>query len=99
LRNLFIDLWYESANKLDPVSRRIFLYESKLNVEQRVKNNVTGYSKEYEKQWFASRADYQRIVLEGDCEKCKRLNVIILTHENYRNLVKNSSIIGGIREF
>ena len=96
-RNLFIDFWYESANKLDSDSRRIFLYETKLNVEQKVKNKILGYSKEYEKQWFASKADYQRIVLEGDCEKCKQPNVIILTHDDYRNLVKNSSIIDGIR--
>ena len=39
-RNLFIDLWYESANKLDSDSKELFLYESKLNVEQKVINNI-----------------------------------------------------------
>ena len=94
-RNLFIDLWYESANKLDSDSKELFLYESKLNVEQKVINNIVkGRSSEYEKQWFVNRADYQTIVLEGNCEKCKHPNVIMLSHDDYRNLVKNNIIDG-----
>ena len=52
-RRSFIDLWYESASELDPDSKSIFFYETKLSTEQRVRNNIIDYSKEYEKQWFA----------------------------------------------
>lgn len=95
-RNLFIDLWYESANELDSDSKSIFLYETKLNIEQKVRDNIIGYTKEYEKQWFASRVDYQKIVLEGNCEKCKQPSVVILSHAEHKKLVKNSNIFDRI---
>jgi hypothetical protein len=90
-RNSFIDSWYESASELDPDSKKIFLYETKSNVEQKIRNNIMGYSKEYEKRWFAKRADYNTIVLEGNCEKCKHPSVVELSHDDHRNLIKNST--------
>ena len=89
-RSSYIDLWYESASELDTDSKKIFLYESKLNVEQKIRNNIMGYSKEYERQWFVKKSDYNTIVLEGICEKCKQPNVIELSHDEHRNLIKNS---------
>ena len=52
-RSLFIDVWYESMNELEPSNKRIFLYETKLNIEQKIRSNILGYSKKYEKKWFA----------------------------------------------
>jgi hypothetical protein len=95
-RNLFIDLWYESASELDSDSKKIFLYETKLNIEQKVIDNVIGYSKEFEKQWFANRADYDTIVLEGNCEKCKHPNILTLSHDEHRNLIKKRGIFDRI---
>jgi hypothetical protein len=89
-RGAFIDLWYESASKLDPQSRRIFFYETKLNSEEKVRSN-TMYSREYEKQWFTNRANYRTIVLEGNCDKCKQPNIITLSHDAHRNLIKANS--------
>ena len=36
-RSLFIDVWYESMNELEPSNKRIFLYETKLNIEQKIR--------------------------------------------------------------
>jgi hypothetical protein len=98
-RSSFIDLWYESASELDPDSKRTFLYETKLNTEQKVINNIIGYSKEYEKQWFDNRADYNTIVLEGNCEKCKKPNVIMLSHDDHRNLIKTDGVSESKQKF
>ena len=95
-RNLFIDLWYESANELDSDGKSIILYEIKLNIEQKVMGNIIGHTKEYENQWFANRGDYQKIVLEGNCDKCKQPSVVILSHAEHKKLVKNSNVFDRI---
>jgi hypothetical protein len=38
-RNLFIDLFYESANGLDSEGKKIFLYERKMDIEENIRNN------------------------------------------------------------
>jgi hypothetical protein len=103
-RNQFLDLWYESANELDPEGRNIFLYKRKLEIEENFRNNsIKGYSKEYERQWFANRKNYDKIVLEGECHNCKESNIIILTHDEYRTLIRNIGSwnikVGNIRKF
>ena len=37
------------------------------------------------------RSDYNTIVLEGDCEKCRQPNVIALSYKVYRGLIKKRS--------
>jgi hypothetical protein len=49
-RDLFIDLFYESANGLGSEGREIFLYQRKLDIKKNVTNNPNGYSKEYERE-------------------------------------------------
>ena len=39
-------------NELEPNNKRIFLYETKLNIEQKIRSNILGYSKEHEKKWY-----------------------------------------------
>jgi hypothetical protein len=93
-RNLFIDLFYESANGLDSEGKKIFLYERKLDIEENVRNNPKGYSREYEKQYFANRADYYKVVLEGECSRCKKPNVIIISHDEYKSLIQDIDVFG-----
>ena len=96
-RNLFIDLFYESASSLGPEGKEIFLYDRKLEIEENFKNNIKGYSREYEKRCFDKRADYNNILLEGECNKCKRFSVIELSHDGYKNL--NQDAFGNMQKF
>ncbi|MGC1132918.1 MAG: hypothetical protein WA941_08845 [Nitrososphaeraceae archaeon] len=90
-RNLFMDLFYESADGLSSEGKEIFLYERKLEIEDRFKNNIKGYSREYEKQCFVERADYNKIVLEGECNECKKSSIIKLTHDEYKSLIRDTN--------
>ena len=87
-RSSFIDLWYESAIKLDPYSRRIFFYE----ILKRKLEVIYVIPKNLKNNWFANGANYNIIALEGDCEKCKQPNVITLLHKDHRYLIKASMI-------
>jgi hypothetical protein len=87
-RSSFIDLWYESAIKLDPYSRRIFFYE----ILKRKLEVIYVIPKNLKNNWFANGANYNTIALEGDCEKCKQPNVITLLHKDHRYLIKASMI-------
>jgi hypothetical protein len=103
-RNLFIDLWYGSANELDPEGRNIFLYKRKLEIEENFRNNsIKGYSKEYEKQCFDNRANYEEIVLEGECRDCKKFNIATLSHDEYRTLIRDigswETKVGSLHKF
>jgi hypothetical protein len=93
-RDLFIDLFYESSNGLGSEGREIFLYQRKLDIEKNVRNNPNGYSKEYEKQCFATRADYNNIVLELECNECKKCSTIILDHDKHKSLIRDIGSFG-----
>ncbi len=82
-RNQFIDLFYESANGLDSEGKKIFLYERKMDIDENIRNNPGGYSMQYEKQCFANRADFNRIVLEGESSECKKSNVKVISQNKY----------------
>lgn len=93
-RNMFIDLFYDSANKLGSEGKEIFLYERKLEIEENFKNNIRRYSREYEKQCFVERADYKKIVLEVECNECKKSGIIKLSHDQYKSLILDANVFG-----
>jgi hypothetical protein len=88
-RKKFLDLWDENLEQQEPEVKDIFLYQMKLSVERRFEYSVSHFSREYERQRFNLRADHQKIVLEGRCESCKQLMVVIWSYIDNRNMYAN----------
>jgi hypothetical protein len=84
-RRKFFDLWYENLEEQKPEVKDIFLYQMKLSAERRffeAKNRQL--SRKYEREQFKFRADHEKIVLEGNCEKCKQPTIVVCSYTEYR---------------
>jgi hypothetical protein len=67
---IFLDTWEEAIDELDPDTRKLFLYDQKLDYDQKMgKKAIT---KEYEMLRYDLRQDTEVIALEGICYECKR---------------------------
>jgi hypothetical protein len=71
---LFVDIWQETMNELEPGIRKLYLYEVKLSLDATM-GAVAG-TLEYEKLRFALIGDVETVVLEGHCNECKKSAVV-----------------------
>lgn len=55
------------------------------------------FSREYERERFRLRADIEKIVLEGNCKKCKKIIVVVWSHIKYRKIRAESGYNGEMR--
>ncbi|MGC2570110.1 MAG: hypothetical protein WA364_01270 [Candidatus Nitrosopolaris sp.] len=69
-RHVFVNIWQEVIEELDPEVRKLVLYEVKLSLDSVM--GTIAQTSEYEKRRFALIGDVETIVLEGYCNKCKR---------------------------
>ena len=80
----FLNLYRETIEESDPDVQEIVLHQLKLLTERRFEDKMNYLSKDYEKYRFMFRTDYESIVLEGNCEKCKQRTILILSYFEYR---------------
>jgi hypothetical protein len=82
---LYLKLWFESLAELDQEIRNRFLFNIKVEIENQIMMHSDG-PKTYEKARFDNRNNYQKIVLEGLCNKCFHVQPRTLEIEGYLRL-------------
>lgn len=83
-RKNFLGLFHETIEELEPEVKDIVLYQMKLSAERRFEIKKNYLSRSYERERFRHRDDYERIVLEGDCENCKIGSIVVWSKIEYR---------------
>jgi hypothetical protein len=83
-RTYFLELWFETIEELNQEVQQLILYQMKLSAERRFEDSLVYNDREYEKLRFDSRDNYEIIVVEGVCEKCKRAATVKLPYKEYR---------------
>jgi hypothetical protein len=85
---IFLDTWEEAIDELDPDTRKLYLYDQKLDYDQKMgKKAIT---KEYEMLRYDLRQDPEVIALEGYCYECKRRAVIHMKILQYNRRLANA---------
>jgi hypothetical protein len=69
-REKLVHLWNETLEDLDEETKALVWFQMKSNTERRFEDNKIFLTREYEETRFRHRNDYERIVVEGKCEKC-----------------------------
>ena len=72
---------------MDNETQNIILYRQKLWIEQQFLRNTKKKTKEVEKEQFESRSAYDKIVLEGFCNKCEQSNLVKWPIHYYKKLL------------
>jgi hypothetical protein len=67
---LFMDIWQETVNELEPEVRKLYLYEVKLSLDVTMGKIAT--TLQYEKLRLDLIGDVETIALEGQCNECKK---------------------------
>ncbi|MGE5661287.1 MAG: hypothetical protein ACM3X1_03470 [Ignavibacteriales bacterium] len=82
---LYLKLWFESLQELDQVTRNIFLFNIKTEIENQILMQSDG-PQTYEMVRFHYRNDYESIVLEGLCDRCFHIQPRVIEMEGYLRL-------------
>ena len=83
-RRNFLDLFHETIEELEPEVKDIVLYQMKLSAERKFEIKKNYLSRRYERYRFMYRANYESIVLEGNCENCNVESIVIWSYIDYR---------------
>ena len=92
----FVDLWNETLDELDPESRKLVLYNIKLEIERRMEDRIEGHAT-FEKARFEIRNRYDFVAIEGNCKKCKicfSLGIDLRSYLNVANLFPTEPVTG-----
>lgn len=90
----FFELWNQTIKELEPDVRQIVLHQLKLNAELRYQKMKAPLSRIYEKVRFQYRANFNYIIVGGDCKICGYCDVIPLEYIEYvRSIMDPNSII------
>jgi hypothetical protein len=81
----YANLWFESLKELDADTKNLFLFNTKVEIENEMMIRSSG-PQSYEKMRFAARNDYNSIVVEGLCNNCFHVQPRILDMEGYLRL-------------
>jgi hypothetical protein len=68
--DVFVNIWQETINELEPEVRKLYLHEVKLSLDATMSNIAT--TLDYEKLRFALIEDVEVVALEGYCNECKK---------------------------
>jgi predicted lactoylglutathione lyase len=82
-REDLMHLWNETFEDLDKKTKKLVLFQMKLNTERRLEDTKAYLTREYEEMRFENRNEYERIVVEGKCKKCG-VGPVGLTYLEYR---------------
>jgi hypothetical protein len=88
---LFVSTWVETINELEPLVRKLYMYDQKLVID--IKMGSKALSKEYEKLRLELRGETERIVLEGVCNACKQRSVFPMEIIEYTLRLANADLI------
>lgn len=91
---IFVDLWEEAIGELDPETRKLFLYDQKLDYDQKMCSR--SITKEYEMLRNDLRQDAKVIALEGFCHECNQRAVTQMKILQYnRRLAYTHTLLSG----
>ena len=96
-RKSFLHLFVEAIEELEPGVREIVLYQMKLSAERKFEIKKNYLSRSYEIRRFRHRDDYERIVLEGDCENCKIGSIVVWSYIDYKKIFSSLNRADPIR--
>lgn len=91
LRTIFHNLFDDTINELDLETRKLVLYNLKLDIERKMRELATDF-KEFEKMRFQLRGFADMIVLEGHCTSCDHYVAIGVELLDYRKRTINSDL-------
>ena len=86
-RRIFIEIWNKTIDSIDNETQNIILYRQKLLIERQFLLNTTKKTKEVEKEQFENRSEYDKIVLEGFCNRCEQSNLVKWSIHFYKKLL------------
>jgi hypothetical protein len=66
------ELWGETLNELEPKTRQLVIFRTKLLYEQRMKERALDLA-QFERERFAGRKMFDKLVVECDCLSCFRI--------------------------
>jgi hypothetical protein len=78
---LFMDIWLETVNELEPEVRKLYLYEVKLSLDVTMGKIAT--TLQYEKSRSTIIDDVEVVALEGYCAECKQRSVLQMKITKY----------------
>lgn len=94
-RKDFFKIWDETMRSLDDEIKKIILFKQKNYIEREFLLNAEYRNKEIEKAQFENRNRYDKIVLQGFCNSCKKLNIKDYFIQEYKKILieNNEGII------
>jgi predicted metal-binding protein len=90
VRRQFFEIWNKAIKSMNNETQNIILYRHKLLIEQQFLSNTTKKTKELEKEQFENRSEYDKIVLEGFCNRCEQSNLVKWPIHQYKMLLINN---------
>jgi hypothetical protein len=69
-RKIFLESWKQTMDELDPQTKKLTMYDFKLNIESKMKERVLIGLDTFENMRFDLRDRYDRVMLTGNCNKC-----------------------------
>jgi hypothetical protein len=68
-RKIFVESWKQTMDELDPQTKKLAMYDFKLEIESKLKERVQDF-KTFEDMRFEFRDRYDKVILIGNCNKC-----------------------------
>jgi hypothetical protein len=87
-RRLFVRVWEETIDELDPQTRQLYVYEQKLAID--VKMGSKAWSKDYEILRLGLRENVEEVALEGICNECHERSAFHMKIIEYTNRLANA---------